>query len=78
MMTEVFEELWDIGDIMEDRVIYPMGSLPDSFHILMTALEANAKVARWEMVSERLFYKEIKIKQKEVNSNESYDNTLYK
>ena len=30
-MTEIFEELCVIGDIIEDRLIYNLASLPDSF-----------------------------------------------
>ena len=38
--------------------------------MLVTALEANEEVPHWEIVTEHLLYKETKIKQKEVNSNE--------
>ena len=65
-MTEIFEELCIIGDIIEeeDQVIYLLASQSDSFNMLVTALEANAKVPRWEIVTERLIYEETKIKQK--------------
>ena len=44
-MAEIFEELCIIGDIIEeDRVIYLLASLPDSFNMLVTALEADADV----------------------------------
>ena len=39
--------------------------------MLATALETNAEVPCWEMVTERLLYEETKIKQKEVNSSET-------
>ena len=71
MTTEIFEELCVISDVIEeDQVIYLLASLPDSFDMLVTALQVNAEVSHWEIVTERLLYKETKIKQKEVNCNE--------
>lgn len=51
-MTEILEELWVIGDIVEveDWVTYLLAILPDSFNMLVTALEANAEVPYWEIV----------------------------
>ena len=44
-MTEIFEELCVISDIIQvDRVIYLLATLPDSFNMLVTALEVNAEV----------------------------------
>ena len=40
-------------------------------NMLMTRLEANAEVPRWEIVMECLLYEEKKIKQKEGNSNKT-------
>ncbi len=42
-MTEVFEELSIIGDVVteEDRVVHLLASLPDSFNVIVTALEAR-------------------------------------
>ena len=42
-MTEIFNELAIIGDNIsdEDRVVYLLASLPESFDILVTALEAK-------------------------------------
>ena len=57
MMTEVFEELCVTGNIIEDWVIYLLGSLSDSFNILVTALEANSEVACWEIVTGHYFMK---------------------
>ena len=42
-MTELFEALTVIGDPVteEDRAVYLLASLPDSFNMLVTALEAD-------------------------------------
>lgn len=55
-MTEVFNELTIVGDKMsdEDRVVYLLASLPESFDMLLTALEANSDVPKMETVIERL------------------------
>lgn len=41
-LTELFNELAVVGDVIkeEDRVVYLLASLPDSFNTLVTALEA--------------------------------------
>ena len=60
-MTEVFEALAVIGDpaAEEDRVMHLLASLPDSFNMLVTALEANSEtVPKMEIVTERLLHKE--------------------
>ena len=43
-LTDVFEALSVVGDPVseEDRVVQLLASLPDSFNMLVTALEANA------------------------------------
>lgn len=66
-LMEIFEELCVIGDTIEeeDKVIYLLASLPDSFNMLVTELKANAEVPRWEIVTERLLYEETKSKQKD-------------
>ena len=45
-MTEIFESLSVVGDPVsdEDRVVYLLASLPDSYNMLVTALEANQDV----------------------------------
>ena len=45
-MTEIFEELTVIGDPVkeEDRVVHLLASLPESYNMLVTALEANSDI----------------------------------
>ena len=61
-MTEIFNELAVIGEDIsaEDRVVYLLASLPESFNTLVTALEANADVPSMEIVTERLLNEERK------------------
>ncbi len=66
-MTEVFEELSIIGDAVteEDRVVHLLASLPDSFNVIVTALEAQSEsVPKWELVTERLLHEETKQREK--------------
>lgn len=56
-MTEVFESLAVIGDAVteEDQVVHLLASLPPSYEMLVTALEAQSEsVPKWELVTERL------------------------
>ena len=65
-MTEVFEALAVIGDPVteEDRVVYLLASLPDSFNMLVTALEASSEnVPKMEIVTERLLHEARKMKE---------------
>ena len=66
-MTETFEELAVIGDPMkeEDQVVYLLASLPESFNMLVTALEANPDVPQMEVVTERLLHEERKQQDRE-------------
>ena len=61
-MIEIFEELAVIGDPVteEDRVVYLLASLPESYNMLVTALEANSDVPQMEVVTERLLHEERK------------------
>ena len=61
-LTEIFNELSIIGVEIsdEDRVVYLIASLPESFNTLVTALEANAEISSIEVVSERLLHEESK------------------
>ena len=63
-MTELFNELAIVGDTIEeeDRVVYLLASLPDSFNTLVTALEASKDVPKMEGVTERLLHAERKQK----------------
>ena len=66
-MTELFEALAVIGDPVteEDRVVHLLASLPDSYDMLVTALEANSEaVPKMEIVTERLLHEERKMNEK--------------
>ena len=66
-MTEIFEALAVIDAPVsdEDKVVHLLASLPNSFNILVTALEANSEaVLKMENVTERLLYEEQKMKEK--------------
>ena len=71
-MVEVFDELAVIGEAIdeEDRVVQILASLPDTYSMLVTALEANAEVPKLEIVTERLLNEERKMKER-ANSNSS-------
>ena len=74
-MTEVFEELAIVGDRIkeEDRVVHLLASLPPSFDVLVTALEASEDVPKMEMVTERLLREEIKLKEKGACGGTAHD-----
>ena len=61
-MMELFNELAIVGDVIqnEDHVIYLLASLPDSYGMLVTALEANKEVPKMDIVTERTLHKERK------------------
>ena len=63
-MTETFDGLSVVGDPVanEDRVVHLLASLPDSYNMLVTALEASADVPQMEVVIERLLHEERKQK----------------
>jgi transposase InsO family protein len=65
-MTEIFDGLSVIGDPIEeeDRVVHLLASLPSSYSILVTALEANPEVPKMEIVTERLLHEEQKQKKR--------------
>ena len=65
--TEIFKELSVIGDNVdeEDRVVYLLASLPDSYEMLVTALEASENVPTMETVIERLLHEERKSNEKD-------------
>ena len=70
-LTEVFEALSVVGDPVseEDRVVQLLASLPDSFNMLVTALEANAVVPSMDVVTERILHEERKMKNRDDSGN---------
>ena len=65
-MTKIFNGLSVIGDPIseEDHVVHLLASLPDSYNMLVTALEANVEVPKIEVVTERLLHEERKLKER--------------
>ena len=78
-MIEVFDELAVIGDAIdeEDRVVQTLANLPDSYSMLVTALEANAEVPKLELVTERLLHEERKMKERASSSNNNFQGNLH-
>ena len=72
-MTEVFDELSIVGDPLteEDKVVHLLASLPSTFDMLVTALEANPEVPKMEVVMEMLLHEETK--QRSIDKAESND-----
>ena len=73
-MLEKCNELLIVGDAItdEDRIVYLLASLPESFNTLVTALESNPAVPEMEIVIERLMHKKRKHKDRGVlNESES-------
>ena len=72
-MTETFDELSVIGDSLneEDRVVHLLASLPESYDMLVTALQASQDVPKWALVTERLLYEENKTREKQTGDAES-------
>ena len=66
-MTEVFNSLSIVGDPIseEDQVVYLLASIPESYSMLVTALEASTEVPKMELVTERLLHEECKLKSRE-------------
>ena len=56
-MIEIFDSLSVVGD-----PVYEEASLPDSYNVLVTALEASENVPKMEVVTERLLHEERKSK----------------
>ena len=71
IMTELFDTLSVAGETVseEDRVVYLLASLPESYSVLVTALEANEAVPKLEVVTERILHQERKSKEKSVASS---------
>jgi hypothetical protein len=67
-MTEIFEELAVIAEPVsdEDKVVCLLAGLPESYDVLVTALENGSDtVPALEMVTERLLREEQKLKDRE-------------
>ena len=66
LMTKICEELSVIGEAIseEDRVVNRLGSLPESYNVLVTAPEASVNVPTLAVVRERLLHEETKMKSK--------------
>ena len=67
MLTKIFDELSIIGDSLdeENQVVHLLASLPESYDMLVTALEASPEVPKLEVVTERLLHEETKHRDKE-------------
>ena len=68
-MTELFDSLAVAGEDVseEDRVVYLLASLPESYNVLVTAVEANEDVPKFEVVTEHILHQERKSKEKGQN-----------
>ena len=71
-MTEIFDGLAVVDDPIqeEDRVIHLLASLPDSYDMLVTAVEANVNMPKMEVVTGR-YYTRNKNKRNSETSDES-------
>ena len=63
-MTKVFDELSVVDEPVKevDRVVYLLASLPETYNVLVTALEASPDVPALAVVTERLLHEESKMK----------------
>ena len=73
LMIETFDELSIISDSLNEevRVVHLLASLPKSYDMLVTALEASQDVPKWALVTERLLYEENKMREKQTGGAES-------
>ena len=71
VMTELLDSLSVAGETVseEDCVIYLLASLPESFNVLVTALEANEGLSKFEVVIERIHHQVRKSKDKTSNKD---------
>ena len=65
-MNKTCDELSAIGETVseEDKVVYLLASLPESYSVLVAAREANADVPLLAIVREKLLHEETKMKNK--------------
>ena len=73
-MTKVFVSLSVVSDPVteEDRVVHLLASLPNSFSMLVTALEANPDVPAIEVVTEKLLHEERKMREGQCDDSEYF------
>ena len=67
-MTEIFRELAVVAEPVseEDQVVHLLASLPDSYDVLVTAMESGAEtVPPLETVTEKLLREEQKLRERE-------------
>ena len=71
VITELFDALLVAGETIseEDRVVYLLASLPETYNVLVTALEAHADVPKLEVVTERILHQERKFSDKSRSSS---------
>ena len=72
IMTEICDEFSAIGEHVsdEDRVVYLLASLPESYGVLVTALEAGADVSSLAVVRECLLQEETKMNGKQIQTSQ--------
>ena len=60
MLTKIFDELSIIGDPLdkENQVVHLLASSPESYDMLVTALEASPDIPKLKIVTERLLHEE--------------------
>ena len=77
-ITEIFDKLSIIGDPLDDenKVVHLLASLPKSFDMLVTALEASPEVPKMEVVTERLLYEESKHKNNDKSESNNKLNAM--
>lgn len=52
-------------------IVHLLAILPDSYHMLVTVLEASQDVPKWVLVTQQLLYEEAKIREKKISGAES-------
>ena len=59
-LTELFDVLSVAGETVseDDRMVCLLANLPESYSVLVTALEVNETVSKLEVVTERILHQE--------------------
>lgn len=78
-LVDIFDELARLGEPLkeEDKVIYLLASLPESYNVLVTALEANIEVPKMDLVTEKILHEEFKLKSKKQSLSEDSGAAYY-